>query len=380
MARRIAAALVTTMGAALALAGAAQAHTWTLYVGGYQGPGSTSIIKHVLGAQGAAVNAANPSIDEYSLPALKVHVGDTVQWLDNGGHTVTFARGNTDIPLLVPDPSAVVTNALDAGNTPFWFNSQPQLDFDPRGVVASNVRTVHGEQVGVEDGSQLVGSGLYTGNGNPPKFVLKFTKAGTYKYQCAVHPNMNGAIKVLPRGAKIPSAAADVHHEKAILTRQVAAFVSLADYTPPADTVSAGHDEGQLSLLNFFPSTLHVPVGATVTFSETSDVEVHTFSFGPSAYLANISNNLIEPIKSAAGPPTLEFNPLIAYSSDIAGSSGIPQYTGTNHGNGFFNTGILDANPGSTAGTSFAVKFTKAGTYDFQCLIHPFMKGQIVVG
>jgi plastocyanin len=26
------------------------------------------------------------------------------------------------------------------------------------------------------------------------------------------------------------------------------------------------------------------------------------------------------------------------------------------------------------------VTFNKAGTYDYICLIHPFMKGQIVVG
>jgi plastocyanin len=380
MARRFAVAFVTTATAALALAGAAQAQTWTLYVGGYGGPGANAIVKQAAGSQLPAVMQVGPSIDEFSLPSLKIHVGDTVKWLSSGGHTVTFATGKTDIPLFAPDPSAVVTNVLDANNTPFWFNSQPQLDFDPRGVVPSNVRTVHGQQVGVEDGTKLVGSGLYTGNGNAPNFVLKFTKAGTFEYQCAIHPNMNGAIKVLPKRAKVPSPAADLAHEKAIFARQVKNLIQLANYTPPANTVSAGHDVGQLSLLSFFPSTLHVAVGATVTFSETSDVEVHTFSFGPSAYLSNISNNSITPIPAAGGPPTLEFNPQIAYSTDIAGSSGIPQYTGTNHGNGFFSTGILDGIQGSTQASSFQVKFTKAGTYNFQCLIHPFMKGQIVVG
>ncbi len=381
MARRLAAAIATGAGVVLAFAGTAQARTWTLYVGGYGGPGSNAIVKHVLGAQAQAVGAANPSIDEFSLPSLQVHVGDRVQWINGGGHTVTFATHGADIPLLIPDPADTrVSGVLGADNNPFWFNTQPELDFDPRGVVPAGVRNVKGAQVGVENGTQLVGSGLYTGNGNPPKFVLTFTKAGTYQYQCAIHPNMNGAIRVLPRKVGIPSPAADLAHEKAIFARQVGDVATLANYTPPANTVSAGHDVGQLSLLSFFPSSLHVAVGTTVTFSETSDVEVHTFSFGPTAYLNNINANLIQPIPAAAGPPTLQFNPLIAYPSDIPGSSGPPAYTGTNHGNGFFSTGILDANPGSTQASSFAVKFTKAGTYDFRCLIHPFMRGQIVVG
>ena len=237
MARRLAAALAAGVGVLFALAGTAQARTWTLYVGGYNGPGTNAIVKHVLGAQGQAVGAANPSIDEFSLPSLKIHVGDQVQWLSGGGHTVTFATHGADIPLIVPDPGdARVSGALDASGTPFWFNTQPELDFDPRGVVPSGVRNVKGAQVGVENGTELVGSGLYTGNGNPPKFVLTFTKAGTYEYQCAIHPNMNAAINVLPRRASIPSPAADLAHEKAIFARQVKVVGSLANFTPPADT------------------------------------------------------------------------------------------------------------------------------------------------
>ena len=51
------------------------------------------------------------------------------------------------------------------------------------------------------------------------------------------------------------------------------------------------------------------------------------------------------------------------------------------HGNGFFNTGVLDRdnatplNPGEAR-----VTFNTAGTYNYICLIHPDMKGSIVVG
>ena len=53
---------------------------------------------------------------------------------------------------------------------------------------------------------------------------------------------------------------------------------------------------------------------------------------------------------------------------------------GANHGNGFVNTGIIDGDSASPQPTSAQVTFSKAGTYNYICLIHPDMKGSIVVG
>jgi plastocyanin len=58
----------------------------------------------------------------------------------------------------------------------------------------------------------------------------------------------------------------------------------------------------------------------------------------------------------------------------------LPAYDGTGHGNGFLNTGVLDREAATPSPPSAQVTFSKAGTYDYICLIHPFMKGQIVVG
>ena len=242
------------VGLALALAATAQARTWTLYAGGYQGPGFKAVIKQVVGKNGA-LKAYNPSIDTFSATQLLIHVGDQVQWLNPGGHTVTFEHPNgADIPLIGPDPLGTKVAAVkDAAGSPFWFNGQPQLDFGLAAVGAVHVRTVGGKQVGVEDGSAIVGSGLYTGNGNPPPFVLTFTKAGLYKYECTIHPNMDASVRVLPRGAAIPSPAAVVAGEKRALASASADGAALSRYTPPANTVSGGHDKGQVSLLAFFP-------------------------------------------------------------------------------------------------------------------------------
>jgi plastocyanin len=44
------------------------------------------------------------------------------------------------------------------------------------------------------------------------------------------------------------------------------------------------------------------------------------------------------------------------------------------------NTGVIDGDSRRRQATSAKVTFTKAGTYNYICLIHPDMKGSIVVG
>jgi plastocyanin len=51
----------------------------------------------------------------------------------------------------------------------------------------------------------------------------------------------------------------------------------------------------------------------------------------------------------------------------------------TSHGNGFGNTGVLDRDAGTGAPSSQKVDFTTPGIYRYQCLIHPFMHGTVIV-
>jgi plastocyanin len=55
--------------------------------------------------------------------------------------------------------------------------------------------------------------------------------------------------------------------------------------------------------------------------------------------------------------------------------------TPTTHGNGYLNSGIIfdrgfTKPPGAS---SFTVTFPTAGIYSYLCLVHPEMKGRIVV-
>jgi hypothetical protein len=108
-----------------------------------------------------------------------------------------------------------------------------------------------------------------------------------------------------------------------------------------------------------------------VTFSMPAKTsEIHTASFGPADYLNQQGEAFVD-------PATLVFNGIDAFPSDVPA---LPSPDGTNHGNGFVSTGVLDRDPATPSPGSAAVTFNKAGTYDYICLIHPFMKGKIVVG
>jgi hypothetical protein len=114
--------------------------------------------------------------------------------------------------------------------------------------------------------------------------------------------------------------------------------------------------------------------------------EVHTFSFGPTnretEYLDQIAANFVAPAgpPSGSGPPTLLVDARAAIPSENP-AAGIPVHTPTLHGNGFWNSGILDSDPRSTALPSSAqVRFSTPGSYTYICFIHPVtMRGTVTV-
>ena len=53
--------------------------------------------------------------------------------------------------------------------------------------------------------------------------------------------------------------------------------------------------------------------------------------------------------------------------------------TPTLHGNGFWNTGGMDNSSATALPSSMSVTFGAPGTYQFFCLVHPFMHGTISV-
>ena len=315
------------------------------------------------------VKVAHLEFNGFFPGTTRIHVGDSVSFAINGFHTVTFlASGQAPPPLIIPAPSNPITGRLDSAGAGFWFNGKPNLVINPLVAAPTGGNTY--------TGTGELSSGLPAPTGPAKPFVVTFTKAGTFIFNCLVHPGMKGVVKVLPKGGPVPSAAADRRRADAQLKAGIAEARRLSTVKPAPATVLAGHDgNGAVSWWRFFPQTLKIKAGTTVDFRISSKREVHTITIGPAPYTSKIEETFTTPQPNPGGPPSLIVSPLAGYPSD---PPPLPAETGSNHGNGFVNTGIL-SNGGGGLASSVKITFTKPGIYDYECVIHPKMDGKIVV-
>lgn len=357
----LAAALVVTAPAAV-LPAAALAKGVTVYAG----PPSFAALH--------AVNAQADALAFYPKQAT-VHVGETVTWQFHGFHTATFPGTMTPYPFVVPLGTSAQPATNDAAGKPFWWGGKaPVLSISPMSVQPQGGGAI-------SSAADVRSSGLLRiltagPTSQPPApYTLTFTKPGLYRYLCAVHPGMKGVIRVLPKKkAKAPSPAAQTAKE---LRQTVTDLTALNAELPPNSLevfVGAGKNASGAEIAAFFPKSLTVPVGSTVTFQNNDETDIHTVTFGPADLRTQIE-------KSFAAPQGMDvlINPLGAFASEPPGAP--LTYDGTNHGNGYFGSGILQP-PGAPAAagpSAFAVTFTKPGTYDYECVIHAGMDGTIVV-
>lgn len=358
--RSRAAILVATM-AMLAAPAAANAATKPVQLGL---PASSQ--KTFQNKYGSDVNAFFPS-------KVTIHAGDSVKFSTSGEfHTVDIpARGSSPAAFIVPS-GQTASGANDAAGNPFWFNGQPTLRFNP--IV---LKSLFGKTV-TYTGAKRIESGAPLANKIKP-MTVKFTKAGTYTYYCDIHPGMKGSVKVVSKSSSVPSAASD----KAAVKRQLSSDLKTAAKLPktivPAGTVSVGGSgPGGVEFYGMLPGTTTVKTGTTLTFQmSAASYEDHTATFGtdnpevpPSqaGYLGKLAQTFQGP-----GP----FDPIATYPSDTGGTP--VTLNPTTHGNGFWNSGVMDRSSATPLPPSGRVTFDTPGTYDFYCLIHPFMHGKVVV-
>ena len=351
-----AAACVTA--AMLALPVAASALTKTVTAGPPKSAMGTAA--KVLGVKFLKKYAPEPT--QFFLEKTTVNVGDTVSFQINGFHTIDLpGKSGEDLPLIAT--SGKVNGVKDAAGKLFWFNGhEPSVGLNPALFKPQGPTTY--------DGTARIDSGLPSGNAPPKPLNVVFTKAGTYRFFCDIHPFMTGEIVVKPTGQSIPSAAQDATALKNQISSALAAIRKASKPKVPKDHVLVGGTTGNgAELLHIFPSSLKVKAGTVVTFSiPRGSREVHTATFGPKKYIFKLSNNLFGP----PGPtnegvyPSSRTMPILL--------------TKTSHGNGFANIGLIDRDPGTpTIPTSGKIKFTTPGVYHFICLIHNNMHGTIIV-
>jgi plastocyanin len=349
---RFVAAFVCATAAAIALPALAAARTQVVWAGG--DPGFQNSMGKLYSAEALAFFPSTTTI----------HVGDTISWhgMSINFHTIDLpGPAGKDLPLITSTGS-LAGNVLDAAGSPFWFDRiRPVTGFNPLLLAASGGHRY--------DASARVDSGLPLGK--PAPFKVTFTKPGVYEYFCDVHFGMHGFIVVRANGTKVPSGAA---LQATVMTQEAKdlAVAKALEKTKVAKNHlwlgSAG--KYRVEILGFFPATLHVKAGTTVTFRMgPGSGEVHTASFGPKAYLTPLANSFLTPV----------FDPRAVYPSSPPPAGPIV-VTPASHGNGFANSGGLTNDASTGAPSSVQFKFTTKGTYHFQCLIHTFMHGTIVVG
>jgi plastocyanin len=258
------------------------------------------------------------SVEQFLPDKVTVLTGTTVTWVNNfeEPHTVTF--GN---------PQGDPTTAINVGAQPVQY-----------------------------DGTQSFSSGLFA-PGYPPgppgtpagptSFAVTFTKAGNFNYFCAIHPNMKGEVDVVDSGAVDTQAeidaAGDAAYAAALASLKAdngqqqtnAKVTTNADGTKTYTVDVGGNDNPYGSLMQFYPPSVDVATGDTVTW-ETVTHTPHTVTFHPEMFQGD-----------PFGPPA------------------IPQ--GAYDGSSLANSGIIQAD---TPATSFSLKFSKAGSYQYVCLLH----------
>lgn len=342
-----------TLAAALAVPAVAGAATKTVQAGPY-GPLAEQFVEDEL-----PIGDAN----QFFRRTVTIRRGDSVRWKINGFHNVMFVQGGVEAPpLILPDMANPVANVRDAAGALFWFNGQPNVGFNPEVALKQGGNTF--------DPDETLNSGLPLAEGEPPPYKLKFNQTGRFTYLCSVHAGMTGNVRVKRRSARIPSARKDKRTARRELARSLNAVERLATGSNLnlTNTIQAGNDRSSgPTVFKFFPASPSYKVGDTVTLQmPPQSGEVHTFTFGPEPYLTQLVDSLLGPV----------LNPQGVYPSDAVATL---DYTGANHGNGFYNSGFLDSNPDSVLPQSTPVRFTAAGTFAFICLVHPFMRSTVTV-
>lgn len=133
-------------------------------------------------------------VSEFLPKTIDIKVGETLHWLVVGDlHNVAFAVPPYFPEFTVKKDGSVEWNPQAVGPvaSPALGQSPLPPDAPPPAEVVPQIT-----DGGSYDGSHFISSGL--GGGGPADigYSLTFTKAGTYKYACLIHPAMVGTVIV----------------------------------------------------------------------------------------------------------------------------------------------------------------------------------------
>jgi plastocyanin len=289
----------------------------------------------------------------YHPRSAEIQVGDRVTWRFDAFHTVTFLGGEKLPDILVPEGRQLYANPRVF--FPVGDNTYDGTSYRNSGVPADAKR----------EGNVYKPA--------PFSYSLTFPKAGRYQYVCVLHgPGMGGTIVVKDQVSQTPEAVLQQarRDQRATLAAGRAALARLRPVrqgksvlVPLMGEIRAGY-----SLMRFTRDPLVVSRGTQVTWAMRDPFEIHTVTFNSGQPLPPF----VIPQPQSGGPPKLLFNPKVVAPT--------PQraYNGT----GYVNSGVLFPSlaPGNVP-KRYSLTFTKAGRFDYWCLVHVVegMKGTVIV-
>ncbi len=184
----------------------------------------------------------------------------------------------------------------------------------------------------------------------------------------------------------------------AVLTLGGWTATSYASQVAPAPrtlNVMVGWGKDIDQVVRFFPGAISIRAGDTVVWKTATD-EIHTVSFLgqgalkdalPGSLIQNAAGEpgqmmpgLIAPMPNAKSPMDVMGNPMAFFPTRQQGAP-VEHFSGQ----GFVSSGVMSQTnpasmpPGTPVNDTFSLAFDKPGTYEYYCLIHPYMRGTVTV-
>lgn len=300
---------------------------------------------------------------------IKIHVGDTVRWVQNSNeiHTVTFLGGSPLPQFVVPATSL----ALPETPSPLVLNPVAVNRLTPSGGLTSTATFVNSGLMGRE-------------NGQYRSFDLTFKAEGTYSYLCLVHGTMmSGSVKVVrphrhvasPRQVRMwgQFQIAWQMAKAPAVVREAERQIKPATKNPDGTLthyVALGYSKGQIDLMSFFPSKLVVRPGDTVMWElSPSNDAPHTVTF----LNGQPEPALVVPVPNPPGPPVLYISAETFFPSPLPPAAALTR-------SGMYNSGLLVPGSGATTYSQVIGDITP-GPLPYLCQLHDTsgMRGTLIV-
>lgn len=320
---------------------------------------------------------------------LSVHAGDTIDFgLVDTGEPHTVALGSLVDGVLSTSPEddealfTAVPNMLPGPGDADQTAANPC--FIASGAPPVNTRCT-GDQPDFDGTQSFYNSGWLAPESTFSVPLADDIEPGTYHFVCLIHGSvMSGSFTVVDDDEDVPTPAEVREAARTKLDDLVAqlqpAVASLAGLDAETAMAGTGSPDVEIGLVNQFgPEELSISVGDAVTWTVLGP---HTISFNApqSANQARAeapdgsAHVNVEAFAPSNGPGQPE------PEGEGGGEPGPPILidAGEWNGEGFLSSGLILSFPPQLF--QYRVTFTQAGTYNFQCLIHPDMEGSVTVG